>query len=80
MAKFLRVMFGIEPLRERWLALLLTFSVAQACTLKGVYYLEQYHGWVGWTLFALSPFTAVVVGVNLLALTKRQQAPSRSES
>jgi hypothetical protein len=71
MARLLRILFGIEPIRERWMALLLTFSVAHACLMKGFTYLEHYHGWVGWTLFVLSPFTAVVVGLNLLALTKR---------
>lgn len=77
MAKFLRAMLVLEVIRERWLAILITYSVAQACGLKGMLYLEQYHyGWLGWVLFVLSPLTAIVVGINLLALTKRgrQQA------
>ncbi len=79
MAKFLRTLMGLEVIRERWLAILITYSVAQACGMKGLLYLEQYHhSWFGWMLFALSPLTAVVVGVNLFALTRHRAAEPKS--
>jgi len=71
MGRVLRALIGIDIIRERWMALLITFSVAQACGIKGFEYLAQYPGWLGWLLFALSPLTAVVVGINLLELTRR---------
>lgn len=75
MTRILRCLFGIDAIDRRWMALLITFSVAHACGIKGIGYLEQYPGWLGWALFALSPLTAVVVGVNLLAVAKaRTQA------
>lgn len=79
MFRILRFMVGIDAIESRWMAYLLTASVAHACTLKGVGYLHQYSGWMGWLLFALSPLTAVVIGVNLLTLVKRgQEAKARS--
>lgn len=74
MLRLLRFMFGIDAIESRWMAYLLTASVAHACVLKGVGYLEQYHGWLGWLLFALSPLTAVVVGINLITLVERRKA------
>jgi uncharacterized membrane protein len=66
-------LLGVEIIRERWMALLVTFTVAHACTIKGLDYLEHFPGFLGWALFALSPLTALVVGINLLALTKRHR-------
>lgn len=74
MLRLLRFMFGIDAIDSRWMAYLLTASVAHACFVKGVDYLEQYPGWLGWLLFALSPLTAVVIGINLITLVKRRQA------
>lgn len=74
MKRLLKLMFGIEVIDRKWMAYLITFSVAHACTLKGVGYVHQYPGWLGWMLFFLSPLTAVVVGLNLLALVKRREA------
>lgn len=71
MLRLLRPLIGIEAISKRWMALLLTASVAHACGLKGVYYLQHYPGWIGWTLFVACPFTAIVVGVNLIELTRR---------
>jgi heme/copper-type cytochrome/quinol oxidase subunit 2 len=78
MLRILRFMFGIDVIESRWMAYLLTASVAHACSLKGIGYLEQYHGWLGWLLFALSPLTAVVIGVNLINLVKHREARQRS--
>lgn len=71
MKRLLALMFGIAPIDRRWMAYLITFSVAHACTVKGTQYLHDYPGALGWALFFLSPLTAVVVGLNLLALVKR---------
>lgn len=73
MLRILRFLFGIDAIESRWMAYLITASVAHACTVKGIGYVHQYPGWAGWLLFALSPLTAVVVGTNLLALVKRGQ-------
>ena len=73
MLRMLRFLFGIDTIESRWMACLLTASVAHACTLKGISYLHQYPGWMGWLLFLLSPLTAVVIGVNLLALVRRSK-------
>jgi hypothetical protein len=67
-------MFGVDIIQKRWMALLMTASVAHACVIKGVHYLKIYPGYLGWTFFVLCPFTAVIVGVNLLALTKDRSA------
>ena len=74
MLRILRFLFGIDAIESRWMAYLITASVAHACMIKGIGYVHQYPGWTGWLLFALSPLTAVVVGTNLLALVKRGQA------
>lgn len=71
MLRLLRFLVGIDAIESRWMAYLLTASVAHACTLKGIGYLQQYPGWIGWLLFLLSPLTAVVIGVNLLTLVRR---------
>lgn len=73
MLRILRMLFGVDAIESRWMAYLLTGSVAHACAIKGIGYLHEYPGWFGWFLFALSPLTAVVIGTNLLALVKRGQ-------
>jgi hypothetical protein len=72
--KLVRLAAGVDTIDKRWMVLVLTASVAHACCLKGIYYLQHYPGWPGWTLFAACPFTAIVVGINLLELTKQEQA------
>jgi len=81
MLRVLRFLFGIDTIESRWMAYLLTASVAHACLLKGIGYLHDYPGWPGWLLFMLSPLTAVVIGVNLLALVRRgrEAAPERAD-
>lgn len=63
---------------SRLLACLVILLVAHSCALKGFSYVATYPGWLGWLLFALSPFTAVVVGRTLLwAATERSALISR---
>ena len=71
MKRLLSLMFGIAPIDRRWMAYLITFPVAHACTIKGERYVHAYPGVLGWALFFLSPLTAVVVGINLMAVVKR---------
>jgi hypothetical protein len=72
-------MCGVDVIEKRWMALLMTASVAHACVIKGVHYLELYPGYLGLVFFILCPFTAVIVGVNLLALTRdRGHGPKQS--
>ncbi len=79
MLRILRFLFGIDAIESRWMAYLLTASVAHACTLKGIGYLNQYPGWFGWFLFALSPLTAVVIGVNLVTLVARNRGAAEGQ-
>lgn len=72
--RLLKFMFGIEILQSKWMACLVIFSIAHACALKGFGYLSEYPGWIGWTLFLLSPMTALVAGRTLMwAVTQQQQ-------
>ena len=64
-----RVLSKIKRLfviKTQWEAYLIIYALALGATTRGADYLEQYPGWLGWTLFLACTGAVFLAGAKIL--------------
>ena len=66
----LRRLARLFTIKTRWEAYLVIYAIAIGATSRGILYVEQYPGAVGWLMFAACTGVVFVAGAKLLDATR----------
>ena len=61
-------------IKTKFEAFLVIYGLGIGAVERGVHYVQQYPGYVGWMLFALTPIAVFMAGTRILDSIERSQA------
>ncbi|HEX8418517.1 MAG TPA: hypothetical protein VF638_00735 [Sphingomonas sp.] len=61
-------------IKTKFEAFVVIYGLGLGAVERGVHYLQQYPGYGGWLLFALSPLAVFMAGTRILDSVERSQA------
>jgi hypothetical protein len=67
-------------IKTRWEAWAVIYAIALGASDRGLHYVDQYDGWIGWIFFAACVSVVFMVGGRLLDMTRRDAGPRRRKS
>jgi hypothetical protein len=70
MKKFARLF----TIKTKFEAFVVIYGLGLGAVERGVHYLQQYPGYGGWLLFAVSPLAVFMAGTRILDSVERSQA------
>ena len=76
----LRLLKRAFTIKTRWEAWAVTYAIAVGAADRGLHYVAQFPGWVGWMFFAACVTVVFMVGGRLLDMTRKDAGQRRRKS
>jgi hypothetical protein len=67
-------------IKTRWEAWAVIYAIALGASDRGLHYVDQYEGWVGWLFFAACVSVVFMVGARLLDITRKDAGQRRRKT